>query len=350
MTVLGYNWSGIAHFAAFAKLAEKQPLVERPQTSVPPETSVPSDARSEVDLAGVERMKPVTEFFCGLLHEQRPIFPRNYQPELNFIDEARARRVRSAAALVLMRHTITALNGEIEAARVRRAQARRAWMLHRLGVKARTEGPVFTNLKAIDAAISEHTAEIERLRQRLAPAVQLAEQKFHDYTRMSACPDWLERVAGSSQWADWLERIELLKSTLRALEPIFGHLATARKSFYLGSVGLENYRLARHKRWANKQFALYVEEYKAVIAHVEQLSRTIPYPLQDGRGFLHLAGYFVAGNDQPGPVGRFQYLRSIYQRSIPLYRGIVMELLEKLEAVENGARLEIPRPNLGRRS
>jgi hypothetical protein len=350
--MLGYIWPATSHFADFAKLADKLDRAERSdRATMSADNASATNVDSQSDLLRAERTKSVADFFGGLLHEQRLIFPRNHQPELEFIDATRTRRAKSAAAIRLMRPTITRLTNEIDAVRAKRAQACKAWMLIRMGVKMGPGAPGFTSPAAVDAAIAQHTAEIDRLRLQLAPAVQLAEQKFHDFARMSACTDWLERVDGSEQWAEWLHRIELLKSTLHAIEPIYGHLAATRKSFYFGSVCVENYRSARNKAWAQKEFERFVEdEYKVTLAHIEQLSLAIPYPLKDGRGFLHLAGYFIAGNDQPGALGAFTYLRSIYERFAHLYREIVMELLEKLEAVEKGARLEIPRPVLTRRS
>jgi len=43
---------------------------------------------------------------------------------------------------------------------------------------------------------------------------------------------------------------------------------------------------------------------------------------------------FATGNNQPGAAGRFTYLRSAYERFSHLYTEILLELLEKVHAVD----------------
>ena len=334
--------AAITLFDGYQKLSETLTLVDyqkRFKLKVAPTSLIPTDTHLATHMARAQRVKLMADFFGGVLHEHRLIFPEPPQEEPATVAEARELYLQCAHALEDQRATTETLCKEIEAARTRRAHAYAAQTLLQMGLKIKPKALGLADAKAttIKAALAAASADIEQKRKELDPVVRLAQQKLYYFCRIAECPDWLARVEGSAEWAEWLQRIAALKQTLLAIRPIYTQLTGCRKSFYLATVCVENFRRAKNKKWTNQAFETYATEFRGAIAHIEDTGNSLPYPLADGKTFLHLTGYFTAGNNQPGSVGRFTYLRSIYERNTHLYTELMLELLEKVNAVEQAA-------------
>ncbi len=329
-------------FADYQKLSEELTLVDyrkRFRLKVAPAALIPTDTHLATHLARAQRVKLMADFFCGVLHEHRLIFPEQPAQEPQSVAEARELYLQCAHALEDLRPGTEAICKEIEAARTRRAHAYAAQTLLQMGLKIKPKPLGLADAKAatIEAALAAASADIERKRKELEPAVRLAQQKLYYFCRIAECPDWLARVENSPEWLAWLQRIAGLKHTLLAIRPINAQLTGCRKAFYLASVCVENFRGAKNKKWTNKVFEGYAAEFRSAIAHIEDIGNSLPYPLTDGKTFLHLTGYFAAGNNKEGSIGRFTYMRSVYERYTHLYTEIMLELLEKVNSVEQAA-------------
>jgi len=336
----------ITLFADYRQISEKLTLIEykeRFRLQFTPESLVATDTHLAGHMARVERIKTMAAFFGGLLHEHRLIFPEKDAGEVSTVEEARDLYRQRALALEELRVSTESIGKDIEAARTRRAHAYAATTLLQMGIKIKPSAFGLPNGKrsTIDLAIAEASADIDRQRKELEPAMSLAREKFAYFCRMPECPDWLARVEGNAEWNAWLERIATLKRTLLAIKPINDQLTSCRKSFFLATICVDNFQRAKNKPWANREFEAFAAEFRTALAHIEAIGNSISYPLLDGKSYLHLTGYFVAGNNQPGSIGRFTYLRSLYERYTHLYTEMMLELLEKVTAVEQACANEL---------
>jgi Zn-dependent protease with chaperone function len=327
-------------FDAFDPIAEKLTLIdykERFNLNVKPEALIRTESYLQDNSARAERVKAMTEFFGGLLDEHRLIFPDKPAGEDALtLEQAWTRFQECADALAQQRSASNALCQKIGALRGRRAQAMAAQMLHGMGVEITPAQFGLENLgpATIEKALADTTTEIDQRRAELKPAVKLTREKLHYYCRIAESPEWAAHVQGDPRGNAELARIITVKSALLAIRPIYELLTVSRKSVFLATVCVENFNAAKNKPWTEREFKAFTDEFRATIMKIEQVGNTLAYPLLDGKTCAHLTGYFLIGNNQEGAVGRFNYLRSIFERYTHLYTELVLELLEKMAAIE----------------
>jgi Zn-dependent protease with chaperone function len=327
-------------FADFATLAQKLTLIdykERFNLKVKPEALVPTETYLQDSSARADRIKAMADFFGGLLHENRLIFPDGgAEEDITTLDAILARYRDCARRLEESRASSDKLCREIEAARSRRAQAYAAQMFKSMDIPIKAANFNLPNLewKSINRAIETNSAEVDRLQNGLEPVMELARGKFYYFCRIAESPEWLSRARDDAEWNLWLARIATLKSALLCLRPIRDHLAAIRKSFFLATICVENFESAKNKPATEKQFESFAADFMTTIARIHEIGSTVPYPLADGKDFKDVTAYFAVANTQTGSVGRYVYLRGIFERYTCLYTEITLELLEKLTAVE----------------
>jgi Zn-dependent protease with chaperone function len=328
-------------FTDFDPIAQRLTLIdykERFNLDVKPEALVPTESYLKDNSTRTDRIKAMTGFFGGLLHENRLIFPqRGTEEETLTLDATLARYHDLARRLAEARATSEKICNDIEAARARRAQAYAAQMFIGMGIPIKAANFNLPDLewKSIDQTIETTTTTIDQLQEELEPATQLAGEKFHFFCRIAESPEWLARVQGDPDWTAWLARIATLKQALLGIRPIRGHLNAIRKSFFLASICVENFKAAKNKPATEKQFESFAAEFGTTIARIHEVGNVVAYPLTDGKTFQNITAYFAVANTKTGSVGRYIYLRGIFERYTHLYTEISLELLEKLAAIEN---------------
>jgi len=327
----GENSAGIL-FHDLEGVAKQVTLIDytgRLQLQVQPEKLISTTTYLEQSSLRSKRLVNMAAFFGGLLSENHLIFPVASIAGTGTLDETRNRLREITFYLTEQAGVIKTTSAKIESARASRARAIVAQVLMDMGIKIKASDFELADLKpkTIDDLITACSAEISQHEAELYPLVSLAGEKLYLSCRLTETVPQHDPQINSTEQE---ERVRLLESFLSSLQPLNAILRKYRKPLFVASLYVNNYQAAKNKKHAEAHFESLATEFRQATGELELLANNISYPLQDGKSYAHLTGYFLTGNNQPGSMGQYLYLTSIFERYSSIYTEVMLELLDKL--------------------
>jgi len=311
--------------SGYEALSKKLTLVEYANAvhrKITQDKLIPTAVFLEENSARTRQVDATLRFFGGLLCERRQLFPRDSSGiGTRSQEELRSRFTQCSRLLAESAAETQAKTTAIEEWRKKRANAIATQALKENGDDAKIDlGLPDKRPGTIEQAITDYSAEVKRLDTELASLIQLAEEKLFCFCRLSEFGDATAHLLAA--------RVAFLRDFLSSLEPICKLLNGTRKDLFLASVYVNFFKSSKNKKGLNARFKVLAAGFTRTTSAVGNIATRLPYPLQDGKRLADLNAYFLAGNNQPGPMGQFLFLRSMFDRYHSLYMGVMLELLE----------------------